>query len=410
MPSPQTVTEALPTVPASAENRDFSDRVQGEDLEFRASESPAFRINRRISYLDTLLPPHILSKLLANQLITISGAASGFVAGVVVCPLDVVKTRLQAQGVLSQANQDYHRRHPNLKVHFKPKYTGFVGAFRTIIHEEGIRGLYRGLVPITIGYLPTWTIYFTVYERAKKFYPHFNRSHFGMQMDLFNHFCAALTAGMTSSVAVNPIWVVKTRLMIQTGKNSTIYDSATPQQASKSAKNEAKAIKDAAKPVRSYYTGTVDAFRTMYREEGFRVFYLGLTPSLFGLLHVGIHFPVYEKLKRVLHTEQEDQDGKLWRLIVASSFSKMVASTITYPHEILRTRMQIQADRSNIRFKSDSKLVDSILTIYRKEGLRGFYAGYLVNLARTVPASAVTLVSFEYFKTYLLELSGHKPH
>lgn len=408
MPSPQTVAEALPKDQAKSDNRDFSDRVQGEDLEFRASESLAFHIRHRIRHLDMLLPPYILSKLLANQLITISGAASGFVAGVVVCPLDVVKTRLQAQGVLSQANEDYHRRHPNLEVQFKPKYKGFVGAFRTIIHEEGIRGLYRGLVPITIGYLPTWTIYFTVYERAKNFYPQFNREHFGMTMDLFNHFCAALTAGMASSVAVNPIWVVKTRLMIQTGKNSTIYDSATPPQSTTAAKTEVNDIKNAAKPARSYYTGTVDAFRTMYREEGFRVFYLGLVPSLFGLLHVGIHFPVYEKLKRALHTDQDDQEGKLWRLIVASSFSKMIASTITYPHEILRTRMQIQADRSDIRFKSDSKLVDSVLTIYRKEGLRGFYAGYLINLARTVPASAVTLVSFEYFKTYLLELSGHK--
>lgn len=162
-------------------------------------------------------------------------------------------------------------------------------------------------------------------------------------------------------------------------------------------------------PGRTYYKGTIDAFRTMFKEEGIRVFYSGLVPSLFGLLHVGIHFPVYEHLKYLLRCDNtalksEDPEFKLWRLIAASAVSKMIASTVTYPHEILRTRMQMQPPERNK--KSDSKLLDYITRIYQKEGLRGFYAGYGTNLARTVPASAVTLVSFEYFKTYLLEITG----
>ena len=79
----------------------------------------------------------------------------------------------------------------------------------------------------------------------------------------------------------------------------------------------------------------------------------------------------------------------------------MVASTVTYPHEILRTRMQLRRDKG----KSKS-LVKTVSSIFQKDGLRGFYSGYFTNLARTLPASAVTLVSFEYFKTYLLEING----
>ncbi|EMG49369.1 YIA6 Mitochondrial nicotinamide adenine dinucleotide transporter 1 [Candida maltosa Xu316] len=339
------------------DHHNFSDIVQGEDLEIRKSEEKIGFPLHKIDKLGEIPPPSILSRFSSNQLITISGAASGFLAGVVVCPLDVVKTRLQAQGTLGK------------------KYNGVFNAFATIVREEGIKGLYRGLIPTTIGYLPTWTIYFTVYERAKRFYPKFLHQ-YNIESPFFVHFCSALTAGMTSSIAVNPIWVVKTRLMVQTG-------------------NESKG---------THYKGTLDAFKQMYKNEGIRAFYSGLVPSLFGLLHVGIHFPVYEKLKTIFQCNLNSQgtdSSIVWRLIAASSISKMIASTITYPHEILRTRMQLRQEKG----KSKS-LLKTIKSIFKKEGLRGFYAGYFTNLARTVPASAVTLVSFEYFKTYLLEISG----
>lgn len=46
-------------------------------------------------------------------------------------------------------------------------YRGLVGTAKTIWSEEGVRGMYRGLGPLILGYLPTWTVYFTVYEKAK---------------------------------------------------------------------------------------------------------------------------------------------------------------------------------------------------------------------------------------------------
>lgn len=345
----------------------FSDIIHGEDLEFRKEHENPFPIRHKFEPLGKITPPSILSRCSNTQLVTMAGAASGFLAGVVVCPLDVIKTRLQAQ-------QD------------KAHRLGFRQMLTKILRTEGIRGLYRGLVPITIGYLPTWTIYFTVYERAKKFYPQFIQRHWDINSPALNHFCSAITAGMTSSIAVNPIWVVKTRLMIQSNTKSS--------------------------PTDVVYKGTIDAFRTMYQEEGIRVFYSGLVPSLFGLIHVGIHFPVYEKMKSWLHCSTIDQQnevpGLLWRLIAASSISKMIASTITYPHEILRTRLQMRKNGDKQVSKANAKgsLIKTISDIYHKEGLRGYYAGYVTNLIRTVPASAVTLVSFEYFKTYLLEIGG----
>lgn len=365
-------------------SRDFSDVVHGEDLEFRESQDNTFEI-KHLGVLEELLPPRLLSKLSAAQIITLSGAASGFLAGVIVCPLDVVKTRIQAKGAFAD---------PKLKV----KKIGIIQEFKNILLNEGVRGLYRGLVPITFGYLPTWTIYFTIYERSKQFYPAFLRQKFNTQNDTLEHFLSAITAGSVSSIAVSPVWVVKTRLMVQSAKRKS------------GSLDRAAELKN-----RTIYKGTFDAFRRMYKEEGIKVFYSGLIPSLFGLLHVGIHFPVYEELKEILGCNaqrgvnepvSQKKKGLLWRLTLASSLSKMIASTVTYPHEILRTRMQIR-DSNLPQGKDSRRLLKSISNIYKLEGFKGFYAGYAVNLARTIPASAVTLVSFEYFKTYLLDIS-HK--
>jgi hypothetical protein len=45
------------------------------------------------------------------------------------------------------------------------------------------------------------------------------------------------------------------------------------------------------------YRHTLDAALTIYRSEGPRAFYRGLLPSLLGITHVAVQFPLYEQLK-----------------------------------------------------------------------------------------------------------------
>jgi len=291
------------------------------------------------------------------KLTALCGALSGFISGIIVCPLDVAKTRLQAQGLQSSENLYYR---------------GVIGTMSTIVRDEGVRGLYKGLVPIILGYFPTWTIYFSVYEPAKEYY-----SVLFPSWVFVTNSCSAITAGAASTILTNPIWVVKTRLMLQTNMGENI----------------------------THYKGTLDAFIKISKQEGIRTLYSGLVPSLLGLFHVAIHFPVYEKLKTRMqcYSVKYNDDGSLQqtinikRLIMASSFSKMIASLITYPHEILRTRMQL---KSNLPARIQHKMIPMIKTTYRNEGFMAFYSGFTANLLRTVPASAVTLVSFEYFRHY----------
>jgi solute carrier family 25 folate transporter 32 len=89
------------------------------------------------------------------------GALGGMASGIVTCPLDVIKTRLQAQGAFNQANKN--RSGPRL-------YHGMIGTARTIWKQDGVRGMYRGLGPMLLGYLPTWAVYMAVYDGSKEYY------------------------------------------------------------------------------------------------------------------------------------------------------------------------------------------------------------------------------------------------
>lgn len=42
--------------------------------------------------------------------------------------------------------------------------------FQSIWKGEGLAGLYKGVIPTAAAYLPTWAIYFVVYDSSKKCY------------------------------------------------------------------------------------------------------------------------------------------------------------------------------------------------------------------------------------------------
>lgn len=96
----------------------------------------------------------------------LAGAAGGFTSGVVTCPLDVIKTKLQAQGGF-RANRP-------LGAPTQAVYSGLIGTGKVIWREEGLKGMYRGLGPIILGYLPTWAVWFTVYGEAKVYFSEYN--------------------------------------------------------------------------------------------------------------------------------------------------------------------------------------------------------------------------------------------
>lgn len=80
------------------------------------------------------------------------GAVSGATGASVVYPLNVVRTRLQAQGTVL---------HP-------ATYAGITDVARRTFQAEGIRGFYRGLTPNLLKVAPAVSISYIVYENSKR--------------------------------------------------------------------------------------------------------------------------------------------------------------------------------------------------------------------------------------------------
>ena len=101
-----------------------------------------------------------IRKLPEGYVVPLAGGIAGAVAGIVSCPLDVIKTKLQAQGGFQSVTGG--RR--------KSSYHGVTGTAATIWREDGMRGMYRGLGPMLLGYIPTWAVYLTVYNKTQAYF------------------------------------------------------------------------------------------------------------------------------------------------------------------------------------------------------------------------------------------------
>ncbi|XP_024539740.1 nicotinamide adenine dinucleotide transporter 1, chloroplastic [Selaginella moellendorffii] len=300
----------------------------------------------------------------------VAGAGAGSISATFVAPLDVVKTRLQIQRI-PKAGQ--------LGVNAFGG-TSLGKTLQSIVRQEGVRGLYQGLAPTILALLPNWAVFFTTYEQMKRLLQTRDSQAGKQQLTMSSHLLAATVAGAATNLITNPLWVVKTRLQTQ-----RLRPDLVP------------------------YKNTFSALRRIAAEEGLSGLYSGLIPALAGVSHVAVQFPVYEQLKQYFAKLDGTTTDRLstGRVAIASSISKVLASTMTYPHEVVRARLQQQGQVAVTHMKY-AGVVDCVRKIWVEEGIAGFYRGCGTNLMRTTPAAVITFTSFELIMRFLQSLEPPK--
>lgn len=293
----------------------------------------------------------------------IAGGIAGSFSATITCPMEVVKTHLQASKGGSE-------------VALTAK--GPFSVARNIARAEGFRGFFRGLFPTLIGILPARATYFWAYSTTKSSLS--NR--FGESSIV--HMLAAAAAGISSNTLTNPIWLMKSRVQLQAGAS-------------------------AGNPM--VYRGYGDAMVRIFREEGIGGFFKGLTASYWGVTEGALHFVVYERLKARLIEENKRKisRGEYLRsagplpdperltsvqYLSAAALSKLFASAATYPHEVVRLRMREQPKFIGAVPKYRG-MIQSLRVIAREEGRKGLYAGMGTHLARVVPNAALMFFTYE---------------
>lgn len=235
------------------------------------------------------------------------------IATIITSPLDIVKTRLQSTLNATEGYRQLGNAMPQrnnimywIREAGRPvqETMSIVG---TIRKNEGILALFRGLGPNLAGFVPATALKFLLYGNTKAALVGFTGVENG-----WTHLSAGMTAGVVTSTAINPIWVIKTRLQLDQSWGPSVGRQSRR------------------------YRNSMDCVKETVRHEGMKGLYKGLSASYIGTLETAVQWTLYEYLKSSLRSGDEHA-GSVSRSVeeaVSAGSSKLVAALALYPHEV----------------------------------------------------------------------------
>ncbi|KAG0268655.1 hypothetical protein DFQ27_006157 [Actinomortierella ambigua] len=346
-------------------------------------QQPQQKIGSNITATNTTVPATTVQKQIAGLQFSwvhfLAGGTGGMAGALVTSPLDVVKTRLQSSLYKSAPGSTAQRGLASVLGHIKDTCL-ILGHIYT---KEGPRALYKGLGPNLVGVIPARAINFATYGNGKKLFTELNH---GKETTMV-HLSSAATAGVVTATMTNPIWLIKTRMQLQQ------------------------------EGVRQY-RNSLDCIVQILRMEGIRGLYKGLSASYLGVAEGTIQWVIYEQLKTTLaeHRRQRREilnvagtpgsastmatykvggkEMEEWvHYLGAAGVAKFVASAITYPHEVLRTRLR------QVPMKGEAPkytgLKQTFQLVLKEEGVAALYGGLTAHMMRVVPNAAIMFFCYE---------------
>ncbi|KAG1144458.1 hypothetical protein G6F37_006278 [Rhizopus arrhizus] len=302
------------------------------------------------------MPSHITSCKLNASETAICGGIAGITTRFAISPLDVIKIRLQVQSTRSQ----------NIK------YNGISQTFKTIIQEEGIRGLFKGNVAAEYLYLTYGISQFYAYYHVDQFIDK------KMQViPSLKPFVSGMIAGSFATTVTYPFDLLRTRFALQ-GTNK-VYNSLS------------------------------HAVLDIVEKEGIGGFYRGLGSSITQIMpYMGLMFFSYEGLCSFAQRLKEkrmvsDKQSRITDMI-CGSLAGIISKAGVFPLDVIRKRLQVQGPHiseyavSSIPTYYQGSVIKCLTRTVQTEGICALYKGILPGLLKAGPSGAVYFLVFEFSK------------
>ncbi|KAI0471614.1 calcium-binding mitochondrial carrier protein Aralar1 [Xylariaceae sp. FL0804] len=181
-------------------------------------------------------------------------------------------------------------------------------------------------------------------------------------------------AGAFGAFMVYPIDLVKTRMQNQRGNPGT-----------------------------RLYKNSVDCFRKVITNEGFRGLYSGVLPQLVGVAPEKAIKLTVNDLVRGMFTDKKTGQIPVGYEILAGGSAGACQVVFTNPLEIVKIRLQVQGE---VAKSAEGAQKRSAMWIVKNLGLAGLYKGASACLLRDVPFSAIYFPTYNHLKR---DLFGESP-
>lgn len=283
------------------------------------------------------------------------GGFASCIAETITMPVDVVKTRLQMDGAGGSA-----------KV-----YRGSLDCARQLTAAEGAGALWKGLPPALVRQSTYGSLRYGLYGPMKD----------AMGIDpskpvpLWQKIAAGGGAGAIASAIANPTDLMKVRL-----------------QADGTARDAAGAL------LPKKYTGMVDCFKQILRDEGVLAFWTGVGPTVGRATALAAaELATYDEVKHQLLMRKLMSEG-LPCHIATATVSGFVATLVSSPFDVVKSRVMGQPLNADGTGKNFAGMVDCFVKSARNEGVGSLYNGFWPNFGRVVPRVTIVFIVMENLK------------
>jgi solute carrier family 25 aspartate/glutamate transporter 12/13 len=285
------------------------------------------------------------------------GAAAGCVgaiAGFVLAPLDLVKTRLQLQRIRPDGVR---------------MYKDTMDCFRRAFSENRTSGLYRGTLPYLVGIVPQRAFQLTVYSQICKTWEYKDEATGEVSVPLLFQILAGGFGGACKVLFGNPMAIAKIEL--QTEGETTRIQRA-----------------------RGIHVKPPLSFTAVAKELGVVGYYRGAASSLWrDIPFSAMFFPLYTGIKDFLPTLEGYRSHDTGDAFLAGVAAAIPAAIATTPADVIKTRLQSPRRIGDVAYTGMRQCATKI---YKHEGVGAFFKGAGFRALRSSLPLGLTMAAYEH--------------